>query len=139
MKTILVAYDGSEAAGRALSRTSDLALAFDSRVLVVTVEPIQALAAASGAGGVPPVAELEDWAVGLLEEARQRLEARGVEADFLARVGDPAAAIVELAESHGADLVVTGTNEPGFFERLLAGSVSEAVSRRAPCDVLIVH
>ncbi len=54
-------------------------------------------------------------------------------------VGDAAEAIVELAEQRNADLIVVGTREPGFFERLLGHSVSGSVQRHAHCDVLIVH
>jgi nucleotide-binding universal stress UspA family protein len=54
-------------------------------------------------------------------------------------LGDPAEAIVQLAEERSADLIVVGTREPGFFERLLGHSVSASVQRNAHCDVLIVH
>ena len=64
---------------------------------------------------------------------------RGVEADIVLGVGDPAEAIVQLAEERGADLIVVGTREPGFWDRLLGHSVSAAVQRHARCDVLIVH
>ncbi len=54
-------------------------------------------------------------------------------------MGHPAEAIIELADERGADLIVVGTREPGFFERLLGHSVSGSVQRHAHCDVLIVH
>ena len=54
-------------------------------------------------------------------------------------MGDAADAILELAEQRGADLIVVGTREPGFFERLFGHSVSGSVQRHAHCDVLIVH
>ena len=54
-------------------------------------------------------------------------------------VGEPAEAIVTLAEERGADLIVVGTRELGFMQRMLGQSVSGAVSRQASCDVLIVH
>ena len=54
-------------------------------------------------------------------------------------MGDAAEAIVELAEQRNADLIVVGTREPGFLERLLGHSVSGSVQRHAHCDVLIVH
>jgi nucleotide-binding universal stress UspA family protein len=63
----------------------------------------------------------------------------GVAVDFAGVLGQPAEEIVELAEQQQADLIVVGTREPGFIERLLGGSVSQGVARRAHCDVLIVH
>ena len=47
--------------------------------------------------------------------------------------------ILDVADQHHADLIVVGTGEPGLLERLLGGSVSQGVARRAHCDVLIVH
>ena len=71
--------------------------------------------------------------------ARGKLAEQGIEADTVLGVGDPAEAIVQLAEQRGADLIVVGTREPGLWERLLGHSVSAAVQRHARCDVLIVH
>lgn len=50
--------------------------------------------------------------------------------------GEPASAIVELAEQEQADLIVMGTHGRTGLTRLLMGSVAEAVVRRAPCPVL---
>jgi nucleotide-binding universal stress UspA family protein len=54
-------------------------------------------------------------------------------------VGDPASSIAQLAEDRDADLVVVGTRGVGPIQRLLGQSVSQAVSRRVSCDLLIVH
>ena len=75
----------------------------------------------------------------MLERARATLAERGVPADVQLGVGDPAEAIVELAEQRSADMIVVGTRELGFFQRLLGQSVSGSVQRHAHCDVLIVH
>ena len=50
--------------------------------------------------------------------------------------GDPSSAIVRLAEEENADMIVMGTHGRTGLTRLLMGSVSEAVVRRAPCPVL---
>lgn len=52
--------------------------------------------------------------------------------------GDPAEAIVHLAEQEGCDLIVLGTHGRTGFRRLLMGSVAEAIVRRANCPVLTV-
>jgi nucleotide-binding universal stress UspA family protein len=72
-------------------------------------------------------------------EVDRFLAAAGISAEFAGAVGEPAERIVELADKHDADLIVVGTHEPGFLERLLGGSVSDSVAHRAHCDVLIVH
>jgi nucleotide-binding universal stress UspA family protein len=52
--------------------------------------------------------------------------------------GDPAAEIVRLAETEGADMIVMGPHGRTGLRRLLMGSVAEAVVRRAACPVLTV-
>jgi|SRR5712691_4742106 len=137
MKTIVVGYDETEAAKRALERAAELAQAFGSKLIVTSVAPMH-IPIARGAGPIdptdPPEAHAEE-----LEHARSYLEGRGIQADYQAALGDPAETIVELAEQRGADLIVVGTREPTILERLLGQSVSAGVSRRAHCDVLIVH
>jgi len=54
-------------------------------------------------------------------------------------VGDPADEIVGLAKTKGADLVVLGAHDGGFWSRLLEGSTEDAVAHHSPVDVLIVH
>jgi nucleotide-binding universal stress UspA family protein len=147
MKTIVVGYDDSDAARRALERAVELAEAFRARLVVTSVaEPLAGLAAPVGPtpelAPLPPSAPPVDTSelhLRELDAARRFLEGRDVEADLVLRRGPPAESIVELADERGADLIVVGTGEPGFLERLLAGSVSEDVTRSAHCDVLVVH
>ena len=152
MDTIVVGYDGTRAAERALARAAELAQAFGGRVAVVTVSaPEPDPLATRGAFGLlpyyyPPTPEELGQArpdEELLAQHRDRVEAflaeAGVPAEFEGLSGQPAESIVEAAERRDADLIVVGTREPGFVDRLLTGSVSQAVARRARCDVLIVH
>ena len=149
MKTILVGYDGTPSAERALVRAAELAKAFDATVVVVSVVGFEPLVAA-GAFGLAPYYALgtgEESAVRADEELwkqhRERVEGlfagAGVAVEFAGRVGRPVEEITELAEEQQADLIVVGTSEPGFLERLFGGSTSQGVARRARCDVLIVH
>lgn len=53
-------------------------------------------------------------------------------------VGNPAVVIVDRAVSTPADLIVMGTHGRSGFDRLLSGSVTEKVLRKAPCPVLTI-
>jgi nucleotide-binding universal stress UspA family protein len=52
--------------------------------------------------------------------------------------GDPAAAIVAVAERHNAELIVVATRGRKGLARVIIGSVASAVVRRASCSVLVV-
>ena len=56
-----------------------------------------------------------------------------------AREGDPADAILDVAEELGADLIVVGNKGMSGAKRFLLGSVPNKVSHHAPCSVLIVR
>jgi nucleotide-binding universal stress UspA family protein len=138
MKAIIVAYDESEVSKRALERAVELAQAFGAELVVTSVAPILEPASGRGAGGIDP-ADPPEKHVEELRQARAALEARGVNAHYQAAIGEPAEAIVELASSRGADMIVVGSRHVNTIQRLLGQSVSDSVAHRARCDVLIVH
>jgi nucleotide-binding universal stress UspA family protein len=137
MKTIVVGYDETEPAKRALDRAAELAEAFGAKLIVTSVAPVL-VPIGRGAGPIDPTDTPQEHREEL-ERARERLTGRNVEAEFVPAVGEPADTIVMLAEERDADLIVVGTREPNVLERLLGQSVSQSVSRQAHCDVLIVH
>jgi nucleotide-binding universal stress UspA family protein len=137
MRTILVGYDETAPSKRALERAAELAKAFDAKLVLTSVAPIMHGAARS-AGAIDPIDSPERH-VEELTHARAYLEERGVSADYVPAVGDPAQTIAMVAEEHDADLIVMGTREPGLVDRILRQSVSHSVSRRTHRDVLIVH
>jgi nucleotide-binding universal stress UspA family protein len=147
MKTIVAGYDGTRAAEHALNRVAELAGAFGSEVVVVSVAAPEPLSTTPGAFGLMPYYPVdigEPVAEHLQEQQREQVQAffadKEIPVEFVGVVGQPAEEIVEVAELHSADLIVVGTREAGFVARLLGGgSVSQGVARRAHCDVLIVH
>ena len=137
MKTIVLGYDGTDASARALERAGDIAAAFGSSVIVTSVSGT--LGGAVHAGGSADPTDPPGAHEALLDEATKKLADRGVHAESVLALGSAGEAIVELAEERNADLIVVGTREPGFLERLFGHSVSGSVQRHAHCDVLIVH
>jgi nucleotide-binding universal stress UspA family protein len=127
VRTIVVAYDDPQS--KTLARAADLAAALKATLIVTNVATSDRDEDADAAG----------YGRERLEQARAILSERGLEAELVASTGQPAEAIVKLAEERGADLIVVGMRRKGFFERLVEGSVAQDVMRRATCDVLAVH
>ena len=133
MKTIVLGYDGSESAQRALERAAALA---DREAKITVVGAVHTIA--SKVGVTYDSVEEEDQ-TRHLAEAKARLSELGVESRTLEGKGDPARIIVTQAEDEGADLIVVGSEGKNLVERILSGSVSSGVVHRAKTDVLVVH
>lgn len=133
--SIVVGFDGSDAAERALERAGDLAGA-QGRLVVVTARPTAAQSPLTPEPilDAPSPIEQRD----LLERSRVLLAERGVDASLVAMDGDPAEALLRTARSEDATLIVVGRKGSGYVTRALLGSTSENVIRHAPCDVLVV-
>jgi nucleotide-binding universal stress UspA family protein len=131
---IVVGYDGSESARRALD--SAAALAGDQTLLVVVsaTEPYPR-------SGITIPANLDRAELRRrrhhLDDARMFLSDRGLRVETLQLRGDPAAALVEAAAD--ADLAVVGSRRLTRLQRLVLGSVSSKVVHNAACDVLVVR
>ena len=85
-------------------------------------------AAGRSMGGLDPT-DLPERHQAELEEAAAVIKAAGLSAELFPAVGHPAETIVQIAGDEGADMIVVGTREPGFVERLLGQSTSQAVDQ----------
>lgn len=133
MKRILLAFDGTEQALRALEMTADLAKRYDALVSVVSVIPIHA-----GRAPIDPWDDPDSHAA-QLRTAQQLLAQHGLEAELLEPAGDPAKAIERVAEAGGFDTIVIGSRGLGAVGRFLQGSVSEHVATHARATVVIAR
>ena len=74
-----------------------------------------------------------------LRDAADTVREAGVEVETFGREGDPADAILDVAEERNAGLIVVGNKGMTGAKRFLLGSVPNKVSHHAPCSVLIIR
>lgn len=119
-EVVLVGTDGSDTAVLAVRRAAAVAAACSARLIVAFVgdaesgRPIldRAVAALAGGAAIPETRLLS---------------------------GDPADALLGLAEFEHVGLLVVGNKGMAGAQRFLLGSVPNKISHRAGCDVLVVH
>jgi len=142
--TIVVGTDGSQTATEAVRQAVALATAVGGRLEIVSAyEPVPGSRLRGEAQQAPPDVQ---WTINpredvdaTLADAAEVARAAGVEASIHARQGDPADAILDVAEETGADLVVIGNKGMTGAKRFLLGSVPNKISHHAPCGVLIIR
>jgi nucleotide-binding universal stress UspA family protein len=127
---VLVAYDGSPTARRALSRACELGRA-GTVVTVIHVLGAPGLSARLGAGLEARQEQRE-----LLDEAQEWMARNGFAGATLAATGSPVREILDAAQRMSVDLVVVGR---GSGRVPHVASISGELVRRAGCDVLVVH
>ena len=143
-RSIVVGTDGSDTATQAVHQAIELARAVGARIeLVSAYEPVSDARLREDSIQVP---EDLQWIVnpredvdGTLGAAAREVRAAGVAVEVFARQGDPADAILDVAEERGSDLIVVGNKGMTGAKRFLLGSVPNKVSHHAPCSVLIIR
>ena len=143
LESILVATDGSDAAGVAVSHAIGLASVLGARLHIVSAyAPVSERHLRIERVQVPSDVQvnLREEVLALLEASQRDAEAAGVSrVETFARVGDAADAILDVAEEQGSDLIVVGNKGMTGATRFLLGSVPQKVSHHAPCSVMIVR
>jgi nucleotide-binding universal stress UspA family protein len=145
IRSIVVGTDGSETATKAVREAAELAAQLNAGMEIVSAyEPVGTQRLKEEARQVPDdmqwmVSPREDVEA-TLREATGVAESLGVKAVRChAREGDPADAILDVAEEQGSDLIVVGNKGMTGAKRFLLGSVPNKVSHHAPCSVLIIR
>jgi nucleotide-binding universal stress UspA family protein len=135
---ILVAFDGTPPAKRALEHAVDLARAMNSMLTLILVAPQPAQSAAvAGISSERMRKELDDWARRLLGEATAELP-DDVIAHTVQRTGDAGPEIVKELERGSYDLIVLGSRARGKARERLLGSVNGYVHFHSKVPLLSV-
>jgi nucleotide-binding universal stress UspA family protein len=143
--SIVVGTDGSDTAREAVRQAIELArIANASLEIVSAYEPVSNQRLKDEATEAPrdlqwsinPREDVDATLAEVAEEAR----AAGVETvRTYARQGDPADAILDVAEEQDSGLIIVGNKGMTGAKRFLLGSVPNKVSHHAPCSVLIIR
>ena len=141
---IVVGTDGSETAAEAVNQAIELAKLSGAKLDIVSAfEPVPQQRLREEGGEIPGDVA---YAVGPREDVNTTLEAAAapalkedLEVNTHPREGDPADAILDVAEEIKADLIVVGNKGMTGARRFLLGSVPNKISHHAPCGVLIVR
>ena len=141
---IVVGTDGSDTAAEAVRQAVELAKATGASLEIVSAfDPVPSDRLREESGEVPgdvayAVGPTEDVNV-VLEGAAGPARHDGVEVNTQAREGDPADAILDVAEETHADLIVVGNKGMTGAKRFLLGSVPNKITHHAPCSVLVIR
>jgi len=135
-KRILVAWDGSEHAKRALAEAADLARSQDASLTLLTVATLHPVAP----GLVPPITETD-----LLNGAKEIVASgtarapEGIRVSARTAIGHPGTEILRCAAAADHDLIVLGSRGRGAVSSAVLGSVTHFVLNHGTVPMLIVH
>ena len=145
---ILVPLDGSKHSMRALENAVQIAKKCDGKITLIHVYSVLRV-------GVVPMAMAEPVALppemvnklaeavreagsSILEDAKKKVEAEGVQSQTLLREGHVVEEILRAAKEEDIDLIVIGARGLSTLKEIFLGSVSHGVALHAPCPVLLM-
>jgi nucleotide-binding universal stress UspA family protein len=146
LKTLLVPYDGSDYARRAIDYASDLASRYGAKVILLLVihypltglpDELHQFAVSEHLDGP---GEIDRIVEKILESAETRAKNAGAkEVSSESHRGEPAQVILDVAKSVDADTIVMGSRGLGELKGMLVGSVSQKILHHAEVPVIIVR
>lgn len=137
--TILIAYDGSEPAQKAVDHA--IAEHADKDVILLRVVEVAGGATSAGFNIIKEMLKerTEKGAVEVPSRVKDKLDEADIEFEIETVFGDPAEEIVEFAEENDIEQILIGNHGRSSVSRVLLGSVAEKVVRRAPMPVTVVR
>lgn len=141
MKNILVAVNFSDLATEIIDHAIEIAGAHKAKVWLVHVADPNPFFV--GYEVEPPVLRAQreeelNRERSELEAMAKKIESHGIEAFPELLLGTPVSSIVDKAEELGADMIIIGKEDHGFFYKTFMGSTSEGVVSKAHCPVLVI-
>ena len=139
-RNILVAIDGSKEADWAFRKGIEIAKRNDARMILVHVIDTRSFAIIEAYDTVIGD-RAEKQAKDMLEKYQQQAVESGLSnVQYEIEYGSPKIRIPrDIAKKHHVDLILCGATGMNVVERFFIGSVSEHITRYAPCDVLVVR
>lgn len=139
-KNILVAVDGSKEAEWAFKKAIEVAKRNHAKIVLAHIIDTRTFATVEAYDRT--IAERADrFATELMENyKKEALDAGVSEVSYEIDYGSPKVKVPkDIAKKHQVDLIICGATGLNAVERFLIGSVSEHITRYAPCDVLVVR
>ncbi len=130
ISSLLVCVDGSENSVKALDYALKLAEKMGSKITLLNVQELRLYESS------PKTAE--ELGDKILSKTLDAVGQKKIKADKKLEFGVISDSIVEVAEKGNYDLIVLGSRGLGTVKRFLLGSISDDVSHKAKCSVLIV-
>ncbi len=140
LKSILCPIDFSEFSVMAYQYALSVAEHYDARVIVLHMVEM----------GKYPFADYGAYEADFAKVSRALAEGGevqlrefvkkhgGIHQHFVVKVGNASDAILSFAQAENIDLIVMGTHGRRGFDRLVLGSTTDRVMRRACCPVLVI-
>jgi universal stress protein A len=135
IRTILCPLDFTDTSLKELSYAREFAVGMGASIYLLNVVdvPVEVLV-----NNLPLEEKFEKAELEKLEAIKQQLHSEGIKADGSVEFGNPEAVILEKARELGVNLIIMGSHCKSGFNRLILGSVTEHVMRKANCPVLVV-
>jgi len=135
IRNILVGYDESAPAKRALAMAEDIAAQYGARIVLVSVlEPINAPPLQI----MYPTEQAISDARRVVEAEAGRMHAEGRRVEAFVEVGGPARTLLELAQRLEVDVTVVGRSGKGAVARAVMGSVTTSLLHGTTKPIIVV-